>query len=117
MVVFLFIAAFVIPEDQYQQYLVVGQHEPEEYKLVGVDQRVRHRRSFAPGGIQIGETTENPYPWSVRGNVDKVGQDTIAKINAGHRTDQTQITGSWNKVIRGPNRAKPNWSIEVQHRW
>ncbi|XP_022910188.2 rhinocerosin-like [Onthophagus taurus] len=109
--------AYVIPEDQYQQYLIVGHYEPEQYEPVDIDEHVRYRRSFAPGAPQIGGSTENPYPWSVGGNVDRVGADTIAKINAGHSTDQTQVTGSWSKVVRGPNKAKPNWSVGVQHRW
>nr|XP_022903963.1 rhinocerosin-like [Onthophagus taurus] len=112
-----FSAAFVIPEDQYQQYLVVEQYVPEQYELVNVDHHVRNKRSFAPGGTQIGGSTESPYPWSVGGGVDRVGKDTVASINAGHKTDQTKITGAWSKVIRGPNRSKPNWSIGVQRRW
>nr|XP_022903962.1 rhinocerosin-like [Onthophagus taurus]XP_022904629.1 rhinocerosin-like [Onthophagus taurus] len=112
-----FSAAFVIPEDQYQQYFLVGHYEPEEYELIDVDHHARNKRSFAPGGTQIGGSTESPYPWSVGGSVDKVGQNTVTSINAGHKTDQTHVTGSWSKVVRGPNRAKPNWSIGVQHRW
>ncbi|XP_071053633.1 acaloleptin A-like [Onthophagus taurus] len=110
-------AAFIVPEDQYQEYMIVGHYEPDEHELVDLDQYVRHRRSFAPGGTQIGGSTESPYPWSVGGKVDRVGQDTVAKINAGHKTDQTQITGTWNKVVRGPHKSKPNWSVGAHHRW
>nr|pir holotricin 2 precursor - Holotrichia diomphalia [Holotrichia diomphalia] len=67
---------------------------------------IRERRSLQPGAPSLSQ-----LPTSVSGNVEKQGRpmpgNTIATIDAQHKTDRYDVRGT----VDGPGRSKPNFRI------
>ncbi|KAI4469199.1 coleoptericin [Holotrichia oblita] len=129
-----FSVAHIVPEDYYnpENYPVDASEEdhvvsiPEDWMLVednGDESEgehpgsyIRYRRSLQPGAPNFPIPGSN-LPSSVSGNIEKQGQNTIATINAQHKTDKYDVGGTWSKVVRGPGRSKPNFSVGGTYRW
>lgn len=122
--------AYTIPED-YHNPMDIYEEEPvdgiaDDWILVKDDSEenegdhpgsyIRDRRSLQPGAPNFPMPGAN-LPSSVTGNIEKQGRNTIATINAQHKTDRYDVGGTWSKVVRGPAKSKPNFSVGGTYRW
>ncbi|KAK9886371.1 hypothetical protein WA026_015888 [Henosepilachna vigintioctopunctata] len=79
---------------------------------------VRYVRSLQPGAPNFPIPGSNNGRWQLDPSLsrDKNG-NTKGSINVQHSGRNHQVNAKWEKVIRGPNRAKPVWSIHGSYKW
>nr|O76145.1 RecName: Full=Rhinocerosin; Flags: Precursor [Oryctes rhinoceros]QGX74966.1 rhinocerosin [Oryctes rhinoceros]BAA31506.1 rhinocerosin [Oryctes rhinoceros] len=130
-----FSAAYVVPEGYYEpEYYPADGYESErvaraspaelifdedladEPEVEEPQYYIRTRRSLQPGAPNF-PMPGSQLPTSITSNIEKQGPNTAATINAQHKTDRYDVGATWSKVIRGPGRSKPNWSIGGTYRW
>lgn len=120
-------SAAVVPEDYYNpQYhpedpfledrVVLVEDTTDEIEIEQPAIYIRARRSLQPGAPNFPMPGSN-LPTSITSNVEKQGDNTITTLNAQHKTDRYDVGATWSKVVRGPAKSKPNWSIGGTYRW
>ncbi|XP_023029885.2 acaloleptin A [Leptinotarsa decemlineata] len=78
---------------------------------------IRWRRSLQPGApnVNIGNKDQ---PWQFDPNVarDEHG-NVVTDLKIKNHGENHDFHGDWNKVVRGPSKAKPTWNVGGTIRW
>ncbi|KAI4469277.1 coleoptericin [Holotrichia oblita] len=101
---------------RYPKTWITIEHTPDDIEIEEPESHIRSRRSFQPGAPSFPMPGSN-LPTSITSNVEKQGDNTITTLNAQHKTDRYDVGATWSKVVRGPAKSKPNWSIGGTYRW
>ncbi|KAI4469201.1 coleoptericin [Holotrichia oblita] len=116
-------SATIVSEDfvedrtvRYPKTWIIIEHTPDDIEIEEPESHIRSRRSFQPGAPSFPMPGSN-LPTSITSNVEKQGDNTITTLNAQHKTDRYDVGATWSKVVRGPAKSKPNWSIGGTYRW
>ncbi|KAG5879966.1 hypothetical protein JTB14_010354 [Gonioctena quinquepunctata] len=76
--------------------------------------RIRWRRSLQPGAPDINKD----QPWQVDPQLDRDEHGNVnANVHIKRKGENNDFEASWNKVIDGPNRAKPTFHVGGTIRW
>ncbi|GJQ66714.1 hypothetical protein Trydic_g4661 [Trypoxylus dichotomus] len=103
---------FTVTPAELRSYLGITDEDEIEMPVV----YNRERRSLQPGAPNF-PMPGSQLPTSITSNVEQQGPNTAATINAQHKTDRYDVGATWSKVIRGPGKSKPNWSVGGTYRW
>ncbi|KAK9886377.1 hypothetical protein WA026_015893 [Henosepilachna vigintioctopunctata] len=78
----------------------------------------RFVRSVQPGAPNFPIPGQNNGGWQVDPSLSRdQNGNTQGSINVQHSGPNHQVNAEWGKVIRGPNRAKPTWSVHGTYKW
>nr|BAB40436.1 coleoptericin A [Trypoxylus dichotomus] len=103
---------FTVTPTEFRSYLGITDEDEIDMPVV----YIRERRSLQPGAPNF-PLPGSQLPTSITSNVERQGPNTAATINAQHKTDRYDVGATWSKVIRGPGKSKPNWSVGGTYRW
>lgn len=74
---------------------------------------VRVKRSLQPGAPVYGGGQSQDRNHGVDIDRDD-GRNTRVRVHSQHKGEKFDVNGEWSKVVRGPEKAKPNYHIGVK---
>ncbi|KAI7815323.1 coleoptericin [Rhyzopertha dominica] len=76
---------------------------------------VRHKRSWQPGAPDYSKVGNQGSNSNRNHGVDiqRENGNTKVSVNTQHKGDGYEVNGQWSKVVRGPQKSKPEWHVGV----